>query len=157
MKTWEIVLKKRDQIPLHGFGFLGTPAYLFPIKKSMERKGIGITADPHNFFLTALTEFGVFGLLYAVVFFVLILILVLKRFKQRAMVQQNVLLPGLIAIILQNAVSGFVTNFLIASINLSTIATITCLMLLDSTVPLAECSAERMKTRSTKVETDFSF
>ena len=137
MTTWEVVLEKRDQIPLQGFGFLGTPAYMLPMKKSMQKKGIGMTADPHNYFLTALTEFGVFGFLYAVVFFILILRLVLKRFKQRAVIPQAVMLPGLIAIILQNTVSGFVGNFLIATISVSTISTITCLLLLDNAIPLA--------------------
>lgn len=135
MATWEIVLKRRGEVPLYGFGFLGTPAYLLRVQKSMEGRGIGITADPHNYFLTAFTDLGVFGLLYSVVIFFLILRLVRKRFKQRAAIPHDTLLPGVIAVVLQSTISAFVTNFLIAPITSTTISTIICLMLLDSALP----------------------
>lgn len=136
--TWEVIFQNLDQIPPWGFGFLGTPAFLFPLKEMLESSHILITADPHNYFLAAYTDLGILGFLYSIAFMFLLLRLLIKRYGQMKIIPQDILLPGLISLILQGVVSSFFTNFLIEPISFATVMTIACLLLLVKADPSAQ-------------------
>lgn len=131
LATWEIIIQNLDQIPLWGFGFLGTPAFLLPKKEILHRSMVHITADPHNYFLSAYTDLGIIGFCYTIIFVILLLQLIIKRFKITKLIPQNFIIPGIISIIIQGVVSSFFTNYLIAPINFNTVAAITCILILD--------------------------
>lgn len=132
VETWRVVIEHISEVPFFGFGFLGTPSFLMPIKKTLVGARVLITADPHNFFLTAFTELGVLGFLYSIAFLLILLSLLLNIWKTRKSLSDVMFLPGLIAVVLQGIISAFVTNFLLSPISFNTIAIITSIFLLSN-------------------------
>ncbi len=118
-------------VPFLGFGFLGSPAFLLPIKERLVGSRILITADPHNYFLTAYTEFGIAGFIYSIIFIFILFLLFIRSYKKLRGLSANIYYPCLVSIIMQGIFSAFVTNFLISPINYDSVLVITCVMLLN--------------------------
>ena len=144
--TWQVVLENRQSIPAFGFGFLGTPVFLSPIKSSLERSGTAITADPHNYFLTSLTDFGFAGLAFAILFVLFLVRLIYRSMKAAKYAPSNVLAPGLICIVIHGIISAFVTNFLLTQIGLLTMVEIVSIMLLDRISGISRQNVSRPPT-----------
>lgn len=153
--TWKVIVENKYMVPFFGYGFLGTPAFLLPFKQRLEGARILITADPHNYFLTAYTEFGILGFIYSIIFIFIMLYLLIQSFKKSKFIPRNIYYPCLVSIILQGIISSFVTNFIISPISFYTISTLTCIMLLNKITYYTDVSAthyfvEKRKKQSIK-------
>jgi len=136
--TWEVVMENIHEVPFFGLGFLGTPAFLLPIKESLVGTKILITADPHNYFLTAYMEFGILGFLYSTVFIFILIKLIVRSWKVSAALPGSILFPGLFAIIAQGIISSFIANSFISQISFNMLSVITCILLLAKMTPECE-------------------
>lgn len=136
--TWQIILENLSLIPFWGFGFLGTPNFLLPIQVSLVQSKILITADPHNFYLAAYTEFGLLGFIFSLGLMFKLIRLVIRSIELLGDAPENLLLPGLISIASVGIINSVTSGLFIVSINFSIIAIITSIILLDRIVASPE-------------------